>query len=249
MNNIYFFVYALLFVLLGLMLVSFFLVWNWFDARQQVAVVRANSRGETIDAIRHHHNKCRILIYISLALTLCYIAIPFIFHDFYNTLAYPAVVTCVDIALLATLHFRAKDYIAHIDDYIIENEEHVKEAIEELKQTRNQWKAQASKLNPIAERQIQEFLGDNYETWFEHDILTSHNVLANLETGTLYAQGIVLSFSEIMEVRLGRKDLKLVTSNSAYPFITIDFDLLPIDPETGEKYKDQIADKIEHAIH
>jgi hypothetical protein len=47
-----------------------------------------------------------------------------------------------------------------------------------------------------------------------------------------------------MEVRPGRKDLKLVTSNSMHPFVTIDFGALPIDPETGKKYMDEIAEKL-----
>jgi len=64
----------------------------------------------------------------------------------------------------------------------------------------------------------------------------------------LYVQGIVISFSEIMEVRLGRKDLKLVTSNSMHPFITIDFGALPINPETGNKYMDEIAEKLAKII-
>jgi hypothetical protein len=51
-----------------------------------------------------------------------------------------------------------------------------------------------------------------------------------------------------MEVRLGRKDLKLVTSNSTYPFVTIDFGALPINPETGNKYMDELAEKIQALI-
>ena len=57
-----------------------------------------------------------------------------------------------------------------------------------------------------------------------------------------------MPIAEIMEVRQGRKDLKLVTSNSNYPFITIDFGALPINPETGNRYKDEIAQKIEALI-
>ena len=70
-------------------------------------------------------------------------------------------------------------------------------------------------------------------------------MLVNRELGKMYVQGIVIPVSEIMEVRQGRKDLKLVTSNSTYPFITIDFGALPINPETGNRYKDEIAQKIE----
>ena len=39
-----FLLYSLIFVLIGLMLVSFFLIWNWFDARAQVKVVREATR-------------------------------------------------------------------------------------------------------------------------------------------------------------------------------------------------------------
>ena len=112
-------------------------------------------------------------------------------------------------------------------------------------QQREQWKREAKELNPKALAYIKETMGDNYEVWFQHDILVSRNVLANREEGLLYAQGIVLPFNEIMEVRMGRKDLKLVTSNSTYPFITIDFGALPINPETGNTYKDEIAAEIE----
>jgi hypothetical protein len=51
-----------------------------------------------------------------------------------------------------------------------------------------------------------------------------------------------------MEVRHGRKDLKLVTTNSTYPFITIDFGALPINQETGNKYMDEIAEEIQKLI-
>ena len=90
--------------------------------------------------------------------------------------------------------------------------------------------------------------GDNNEVWYQHDILVGRNVLANTENQLLYAQGVIVPFSEIMEVRKGRKDLKLVTSNSMHPFITIDFGALPINPETGNKYMDEIADRLEKII-
>jgi hypothetical protein len=51
-----------------------------------------------------------------------------------------------------------------------------------------------------------------------------------------------------MEVRPGRKDLKLVTSNSMNPFVTIDFGALPINPETGNKYMDEIAIRLNKII-
>ena len=69
-------------------------------------------------------------------------------------------------------------------------------------------------------------------------------VAASKEKGLLYAQGVLIPFSEIMEVRQGRKDLKLLTSNSMHPFIIIDFGTLVVNPATGEKYKDEIAAKI-----
>ncbi len=240
--------YSLIFILIGLMLVSLFLVWNWFDARERLKVVREVTREQTIHAIRHAHNKCRILLYISLVLTLCYVPIPFVLGEYYGTLAYPGVVFIADALMLFGLRARAKAYLASIDEYVNENEEHVREAAAQREQQREQWRREASTLNPQAEAYIKEIFGDDYEVWYRHDILTGRNVLANRELGLLYAQGIVIPFNEIMEVRLGRKDLKLVTSNSTYPFITIDFGALPINPETGNKYMDEIAAEIQKLI-
>lgn len=240
--------YSLIFILIGLMLVSLFLVWNWFDARERLKVVREVTREQTIHAIRHAHNKCRILLYISLVLTLCYVPIPFVLGEYYGTLAYPGVVFIADLLMLFGLRSRAKAYLASIDEYVNENEEHVREAAAQREQQREQWRREASTLNPQAEAYIKEIFGDDYEVWYRHDILTGRNVLANRELGLLYAQGIVIPFNEIMEVRLGRKDLKLVTSNSTYPFITIDFGALPINPETGNKYMDEIAAEIQKLI-
>jgi hypothetical protein len=244
-----FLLYSLLFVLIGLMLVSFFLIWNWFDARDRLKVVREVTREQTIHAIRKSHNKCRILLYISLVLALLYIPIPFILHDYYGTLAYPGVVILADILLLVSLRSRAKIYLEAIDDYVTENEEHVREVIAERNRMRDEWRRQAPVLNPQAEAVIRETLGDNYEVWYQHDILTGRHVLANRELGLLYAQGVVLPFSEIMEIRPSRKDLKLVTSNSMHPFVVIDFGALPINPETGNKYMDELADKLNEIIH
>lgn len=240
--------YSLLFILVGLMLVSFFLVWQWFDARDRLKVVREVTREQTMHAIHHSHNKCRILLYTSLFLALCFVPIPFILREYYNTLVYPGVVIMADLLILAGLRVKAKEYLACIDEFVNANEEHVREAAAQAEQQREQWKREAATLNPQAKAYIQETLGDNYETWFPHDILLSRSVLANLEAGLLYAQGVVIPFKEIMEVRQGRKDLKLVTSNSTYPFITIDFGLLPVNPETGGKYKDEIAEKLEKII-
>lgn len=240
--------YSLIFILIGLMLVSLFLVWNWFDARERLKVVREVTREQTIHAIRHAHNKCRILLYVSLFLTLCYIPIPFVLHEFYGTLAYPGVVFIADMLMLFGLNARAKMYLATIDEYVSANEEHVREAAAQREQQREQWKRDAATLNPQAEAYIKEVFGNDYEVWYQHDILTGRNVLANRELGLLYAQGIVIPFNEIMEVRLGRKDLKLVTSSSTYPFITIDFGALPINPETGNKYMDEIAAEIQKLI-
>ena len=44
---------AILFILIGWTLVSFFLVWNWFDARDRLKVVREVTREQTIHAIQH----------------------------------------------------------------------------------------------------------------------------------------------------------------------------------------------------
>lgn len=240
--------YSLLFVLIGLTLVSFFLVWQWFDARDRLKVVRETTREQTIHAIRHAHNKCRILLYSGLLLACGFILIPLALKDYYGMLVYPGVVILADLLILIGLRSRAKAYKNSIDDYVNANEEHVREAAAAREQQREQWRREAATLNPQAEAIIKETLGDNYETWFQHDILTGRNVLANREEGILYAQGIILRFSEIMEVRLGRKDLKLVTSNSTYPFVTIDFGALPINPETGNKYMDELAEKIQALI-
>ena len=243
-----FLLYTLIFILIGLMLVSFFLIWNWFDARERVKVVREATREQTLHAIRHAHNKCRILLFISIFLVLCYLPIPFFMGEFYGTLAYPGVVLIADILMLFGLRARAKMYMDSIDDYVQENEDHVREAAEAREREREQWRRDAADLNPKAAAYIKETLGDDYETWFKHDILLSRCVLVNKELGLLYAQGIVIPFKEIMEVRMGRKDLKLVTSNSTYPFVTIDFGSLSINPETGNTYKDEIAAEIQKLL-
>jgi len=240
--------YSLLFVLIGLVLVSLFLVWHWFDARERLKVVREVTREQTMHAIRHAHNKCRILLYVSLLLALAYVPIPIFLHEYYSTLVYPGVVIIADLLMLFGIRARAKMYLASIDEYVNENEEHVREAAIQREQMREQWKHDAITLNPQALAVIKETFGDNYETWYQHDILVGRNVLASRELGLLYAQGIIIPFSEIMEVRYGRKDLKLVTTNSTYPFITIDFGALPINPETGNKYMDEIAEEIQKLI-
>ena len=243
-----FLLYAYVFVLIGLMLVSLFLVWHWFDARDKLKVVREATREQTLHAIHHAHNKCRILLYISLLLAVAYIFIPFVLGEYYGTLAYSGVVILANLLMLIGLRTLAKRYIASIDEYVSANEEHVREAAAQREQQREQWRREAPELNKEAQAQIKEIFGDDYEVWFQHDILTGRNVLANPELGILYAQGIVLKFSEIMEVRPGRKDLKLVTSSSLNPFVTIDFGALPINPETGNKYMDEIAEKIQSLI-
>ena len=216
MNNLEILLYSLLFILIGLMLVSLFLVWQWFDARERLKVVREITRDETIRAIRHSHNKCRILLFTLLALAIAYIPIPFALEEYYSSLAYPGVVIVADLLILFGLRARAKMYMGSIDNYIAENEEHVREAAAERARMRDEWKRQAPELNPKAQELIKETLGDNYEVWYNHDILVGRNVLANREAELLFAQGVVLPFKEIMEVRPGRKDLKLVTSNSTY---------------------------------
>ena len=193
--------YSLLFILIGLVLVSLFLVWHWFDARERLKVVREVTREQTMHAIRHSHNKCRILLYISLVLALAYVPIPIFLHEYYSTLVYPGVVIIADLLMLFGLRARAKMYLASIDEYVNENEEHVREAAIQREQLREQWKHDAITLNPQAQAVIKETLGDNYETWYQHDILVGRNVLASRELGLLYAQGIIIPFSEIMEVR------------------------------------------------
>ena len=248
MNELEILLYSLLFILIGLMLVSFFLVWQWFDARDRLKVVREITRDETVRAIRHSHNKCRILLYVLLFLALAFITIPFALGDYYSTLAYPGVVIVADLLILFGLRTRRKMYLNAMDECINENEEHVREAIAERARMREEWQRQAEVLNPQALALIKETLGDNYDVWYKHDILIGRDVLANMENGVLFAQGVVIPFKEIMEVRMGRKDLKLVTSNSMHPFITIDFGALPINPETGNKYMDEIAEKLQQIM-
>ena len=240
--------YALLFVLIGLALVSFFLVWHWFDARDRLKVVREVTREQTIHAIHHAHNRCRWLLGCGLFLAVAYAPLPLIINRAPSTVIYAGVVILADVLILIGLRMKAKEAIASIDDYVNANEEHVREAIAERNRIREQWRRDAEVLNPRAIAEIKEELGDNYETWYQHDILVGRNVLASFENAKLYAQGVVIPFKEIMEVRKGRKDLKLVTTNSLHPFVTIDFGALPINPETGNKYMDEIADLIQKII-
>lgn len=240
--------YVLLFILIGLSLVSFFLIWHWFDATDRLKVVREVTREQTIHAIHHSHNRCRWLLAVSLLLALAYLPIPLIINRAPSTVVYAGVVIIADVLILVGLRLKAKEAIANIDDFVNANEEHVREAIAERNRLRDQWRRDAAVLNPQAQAQIKEELGDNYEIWYKHDILDGRNVLASRENAKLYAQGVVLDFKDIMEVRKGRKDLKLVTSNSMHPFVTIDFGALPINPETGNKYMDEIADLIQAII-
>lgn len=240
--------HILLFVLIGWTMVSFFLVWQWFDARDRLKVVREVTREETIRAIRRSHEKCNRLIYVGLGIAIVFIALPFLEQDFYGTLTYSGVVIIVDVLMLFGLKAAAKNCIASVDDYVNENEEHVREAAAERERMRDEWKRQAPVLNPQAAAEIKEALGDNYDVWYKHDILTGRDVLANMEEELLYAQGVVIPFKDIMEIRPGRKDLKLVTTNSMHPFVTIDFGALPINPETGNKYMDEIAEKLKKVM-
>lgn len=244
-----FILYALLFVVIGWMLVSLFLTWHWFDAYDRLKVVREVTREQTIQEIHRARNKCRKFIYIGLGLALLYIPLPFILHDFYTTLVYPGVVMLVDCLMLLGLRSYANKYIEVIDDFVEENEEHIRELAEAREQDREQWKKDAPVLNPKTAQEIKEiFEGNDYEVWFPHDILLNRYVLANREMGILYAQGVVIPFSQIMEVRHGRKDLKLFTNNHMHPFVNLDFGVLPINPETGMKYKDEIAEKLSHLM-
>jgi len=240
--------HMLLFVLLGWTMVSFFLVWQWFDARDRLKVVREVTREQTIIGIHRSHEKCKKLIYIGLGIAIVFIMLPFLEHEYYGTLVYSGVIIIADVLVLVGLNTVAKNYLNSVDDYVTENEEHVREAAAERERMRDEWKRQAPVLNPQAEAKIRETLGDHPEMWFKHDILTCRDVLVNREEELLYAQGIIIPFKEIMEVREGRKDLKIVTSNSMNPFITIDFGSLPINPETGNKYMDELAAKLEEII-
>ena len=190
--------YTFIFILVGLVLVSLFLVWHWFDASERLKVVREVTREQTIHAIRHAHNKCRILLYVSLVLALGYVAIPLVMHEYYGTMAYSGVVIIADLLMLFGLRARAKVYLSSIDEYVNANEEHVREAAAQREQQREQWRRDAETLNPESIAYIKETLGDDYEVWYQHDILVGRNVLANRELGLLYAQGIVVPFKEIM---------------------------------------------------
>ena len=244
-----FILYALLFVVIGMMLISLFLVWHWFDAYERIKVVREVTREQTIQDIHRVHNKCRVLLFIGLGLAVLYIPLPFILHDYYTTLTYSGVVILVDSLMLLGLRSYVKKYIGIIDDFVAENEEHIRELAELRAQDRERWKNEAATLNPRTEEELKEiFEGNEYEVWFPHDILLSRCVLANREMGILYAQGVVIPFKQIMEIRHGRKDLKLFTNNHMHPFVNLDFGVLPINPETGMKYKDEIAEKLSHLI-
>lgn len=244
-----FILYALLFIVIGMMLFSLFLVWHWFDAYDRLKVVREVTREQTIQEIHQAHNKCRVLIYIGLGLALLYIPLPFILQDFYTTLVYPGVVIIVYSLLLIGLRSYVKKYINVIDEFVAENEDHIRELAEVREQDREIWRRDADVLNAQAKQEIEEiFEGNGYEVWFPHDILLNRFVLANKEMGIMYAQGIVIPFKQIMEVRHGRKDLKLFTNNSMHPFVNLDFGVLPINPETGMKYKDEIAEKLSHLM-
>ena len=52
--------YTFIFILVGLVLVSLFLVWHWFDAGERLKVVREVTREQTIHAIRHAHKGFRL---------------------------------------------------------------------------------------------------------------------------------------------------------------------------------------------
>jgi hypothetical protein len=241
-------IYPFLIILIGLFFVSFFLIWHWFDARELLHIVRADTKEKTLKAMRKGHNKCRILLIINILLAIGYVPVPFVYKEYMGTLVYPALVFVVAIVILLILRKYTKEHIASIDEYIVANEAHVQEAAEARAREREEWKREAATLNPIAEQKIKELMGENYEVWYKHDILVGRNVLANMEEGLLYAQGIVIPFAEIREVRHGRKDLKLITDSSTHPFITLDFGAIPINPETGNKYKDEIAERIEKIL-
>ena len=248
MNVVEFSLYAILFILIGWTLVSVFLIWRWFDAGDRLKVVREVTREQTIHAIHHSWKRCRLLVWIGLFIALVFIIFPFLLQEYYGTLTYSGVVIVADVLILLGLRARALMCLKSVDEYVTANEEHVREAAAERARMRDEWRRQAPELNPQAEAYIKETLGDNYETWYQHDILVGRNVLANMEEGLLYAQGVVLKFTEIMEVRPGRKDLKLVTSSSMHPFVTIDFGALPINPETGNKYMDEIGERLEKIL-
>lgn len=235
---------TLLFILLLWTLISYFLIFLWFDVRDRLKVVREATREQTIHAIYRSYEKCQKLLYIGMGIAIVFVVLPFLEHDLYGTLTYSGVILLLDVLILLTLKALVKKYVDSVDEFVTANEEHVREAAAERARMREEWRRQAPILNPQAETQIKEELGENYEVWFRHDILRGRDVLANMEDELLYAQGVVIPFKDIMEVREGRKDLKIVTSNSMNPFINIDFGALPINPETGNKYMDEIAEKL-----
>lgn len=126
-----FVLYAILFILIGWTLVSFFLVWNWFDARERLKVVREVTREQTIHAIEASVAKCNKLVWIGLGIAIVFIVFPFLRGDYYGTLTYSGVIIIADTLLLFALKIKAKEYLNSVDDYVNENEEHVREAAAE----------------------------------------------------------------------------------------------------------------------
>ena len=137
-----FVLYAILFILIGWTLVSFFLVWNWFDARDRLKVVREVTREQTIHAIKASVAKCNKLVWIGLCIAIIFIAFPFLSHDYYGTLTYSGVIIIADVLLLVSLKINANKYLNLVDDYVNENEEHVREAAAAREQQREQQAAQ-----------------------------------------------------------------------------------------------------------
>ena len=108
MTKLEFSLYAILFILIGWTLVSLFLVWNWFDARERLKVVREVTREQTIHAIQHSLKKCRRLVAGGLVIAIVFILFPFLLQEYYGTLAYSGVVIIADVLILIGLSSRAK---------------------------------------------------------------------------------------------------------------------------------------------
>ena len=123
-------IYPFLIILIGLFFVSFFLIWHWFNARELLHIVRADTKEKTLKAMRKGHNKCRILLIVNILLAIGYAPIPFYLNAYFGTLVYPALVFVVAVILLIMLRKHANEYKASIDDYIVANEAHVQEAAE-----------------------------------------------------------------------------------------------------------------------
>lgn len=251
MTYILYALYALLFAVIVMIPVSIFVIVYRYDGSKMVKVARRDTREQTIEAIQREHREGKNIIYVTAALAAAYIVARLLYprmEPAYSTLAYAAVALVVSIVTWIGLSRQVNRDLHNLEEQINDNEAADEEARQKRQEERKVWEQQAAALNPQAEMLIQSALGTNYETWYKHDILRGRDVLANLETGVLFAQGQVIPFQEIMQVEKGTQKLKLITCNSSRPYVVIDFGALPINPATGLRYQDEVCLKIEQQI-